>query len=233
VFQLSKTAPHREVHLHPRVLRERLAGLLLHDLLEAADQPLEVGGVQVEVGPGALGLLGGVHLVLEQLAVDVQHRLAEHLHQAAVRVPREARAVGLLGQPGDARLVEPDVQDGVHHPGHRELAAGADADQQRVLGILQPLAHRRLEVGQVLVDLLGQPGRELAGAQVRRARLGGDHEARRDGQAQHRHLGEVRPLAAEQVLHVLAALGEVVDVLRHGVVLRGSGPAACTEASSP
>ena len=31
-----------------------------------------------------------------------------------------------------------------------------------------------------------------------------------------RHLGEVGPLAAEQVLHVLVAFGEVVDVLGHG-----------------
>ena len=50
--------------------------------------------------------------------------------------------------------------------------------------------------------------------QVRPAGLGGDREARRDRQPELRHLGEVGALAAQQVLLVLVAFGEVVDVLR-------------------
>src|SRR5690606_15601345 len=44
-------------------------------------------------------------------------------------------------------------------------------------------------------------------AVVEAADLGGDGEARRNGQAEARHLGEVRPLAAEKVGHAGAALG--------------------------
>ena len=51
--------------------------------------------------------------------------------------------------------------------------------------------------------------------QVLPAGLGGDGESRRDRQAQLGHLGEVRALAAEQILLILVALGEVENVLRH------------------
>ena len=59
-----------------------------------------------------------------------------------------------------------------------------------------------------------------------------DREAGRDGQAEVGHLGEVRALAAEQVLQVLVALGEVVDVLRHAPSLPHPG-ATRTGASGP
>jgi hypothetical protein len=68
----------------------------------------------------------------------------------------------------------------------------------------------------VLGHLVVQAGRQVAVAQVGHARLGGDDEPGRHGQAQVGHLGEVGALAAEQVLHVLAALGEVVHELGHG-----------------
>src|SRR5260221_2557389 len=55
--------------------------------------------------------------------------------------------------------------------------------------------------------------------------LGADNEARRYGQAKVDHLGEVGTLAAEEVLHVLIALGEVIDKLRHCTLsLRCRGP---------
>ncbi len=213
---------HGQLELHPRLLRERRPGLLLDDLLEAPHQLLQVGGVQIEVGAAALGLLGRVELALEQLAVDVEHGLAEHLDQPPVGVPGETLVAGLLGQAGDAGVVQPEVQDGVHHPGHRVLPAGAHADQQRVVGVAEGLAHRLLERGEVGGHLVGQLGWRLPGPQVGRAGLGGDHEAGWHREPQDGHLGEVGALAAQQVLHVLAALGEVVHVLRHGD-LRSSG----------
>jgi hypothetical protein len=79
-------------------------------------------------------------------------------------------------------------------PGMENLPAGADADQQRVLGVAQALAHRSLEAGQVLVDLGGQPVRQLPGPQVAGARLGGDHEPGRHREAEQGHLARLAPL---------------------------------------
>src|SRR5665213_962143 len=66
-------------------------------------------------------MLEFVEGVLEQLAVGAEHGLAEHREQPAVRIPGEPLVATLLGQPVDALVVEADVQDGVHHAGHREL----------------------------------------------------------------------------------------------------------------
>jgi hypothetical protein len=69
------------------------------------------------------------------------------------------------------------------------------------------------------VDLVQEPLREAPRAQVGVAGLRGDGESGRHGEVQVGHLGEVGPLAAQEVLHLLVALAEVVDVLG----LRGHG----------
>ena len=186
----------------------------LHDGLEPADDVLEVLGVEVEVEVGALLGLDLVEGVLEQLAVDVEDGLAEHLDQPPVGVPGEPLAAGLLGEALHRLVVEADVEDGLHHPGHGGRGPGADRHQQRVGRVAERLAHGLLERGQVLADLGVELGRRAAVLEVVPAGVGGDGEAGRDGQAQVRHLGEVGALAAEQVLLVLAALAEVVDPLR-------------------
>src|SRR5580692_2680460 len=70
----------------------------LDDALERLDHPLQVVSVQVEVVADALGLLRVIQGVLEVLALDVEHGLAEHLQQAPVGVPGEPLVAGLLGQ---------------------------------------------------------------------------------------------------------------------------------------
>lgn len=148
-----------EVHLVPRVLREVAAGLTQHDGLEGVDQYLEVGSVQVQVVGGALGGLGLVEGLLEQLALDAQHGLAEHLDEAAVGVPGEALVAGLRGEAEHRGVGEPDVEDGVHHAGHRELGAGTDGHQQGVVGLAELLAHLPLQGVEVRTHLFVERGR--------------------------------------------------------------------------
>ncbi|CAM5529829.1 hypothetical protein SNARM312S_07686 [Streptomyces narbonensis] len=210
-----------EVHLLTRVLGEVAAGLGLHDLLEVLDDLLEVGGVQVGVAGDLLRGLGLVEGLLEELAVDAEDGLAEHLDEAAVRVPREALVVGLAGEAGHGLVGEADVEDRVHHARHGELGSGADGDEQRVVGLAELLAHLLLKGVEVGADLVAQCDGLRAALEVDLARLGGDREAGGNRQAEVGHLGEVRALATEQVLQVPVALGEVVDELliinfRHG-----------------
>ena len=207
----------RELHLLARVLRELRAGVLAVDLEETCVEFLEVVGVQVGVlRVLALAVLRLVERVLEGVAGHVHHDLAEHLDEAAVRVPGEAPVVvGLLREPLHRAVVEPEVEDGVHHPRHRELRARPHGDEQRVVGVTEALAHRLLEAPEVLLDLVHGAGWEIAVVEVREAGLGGRREAGRHREAHVGHLGEVRALASEEVLHVLVALGEVVDVLGH------------------
>ena len=90
-------------------------------------------------------LLEVVEGVAEQLALDAQHRAAEHVQQPAVGVVREARVVAARRQALDRLVVQTDVEDGLHHPGHRGGRARAHRHQQRVAGRAEAAAHRLLE----------------------------------------------------------------------------------------
>jgi len=189
--------------------------VLADDVLEGVDDGAQVVGVQVEVVLRALGLLGLLDRVLEVTALDVEHRLAEHLDQPAVGVPGEALAAGLLRQAMHGLVGQADVEHGLHHPGHGELGPRPDADQQRVGVVAEPPADLGLQLGQVLVDLGGQAVRHPALGEVVTAGVGRDDEARRYRQAQVGHLGQVGALAAQQVSQILVTFGEVIDKLRH------------------
>ena len=203
------------VHLGARVLGEVLAGLVAHDPLEGVDEAAQVVGGQFGVPFDAALGLEGVEGVGEEVAVDVEHRLAEHLDEAAVGVPREALVARHLGQADHGLVVEADVEDGLHHARHGELRAGAHGDQQGVVGVAEVALHLVLHAAQGGGDLGGQGLGDDGSLQVGAARLRGDGEPGGDRQAELRHLGEVRPLPPEQVLHGLVALGEVVHVLDH------------------
>jgi hypothetical protein len=174
--------------------------------------------VDVELGVvlhPALGLRA-LDLVLEAHALDAQHDVAVHLHEAAVAVPGEARVARPLGEPLHRCVVEPQVQDGVHHPRHRVARPRAHRHQQRVVVVAQALAGLLLQPRQRLGDLLLQSLRErLPGVHVGDTGLGGDGEAARHevGPQHARHLRDVRALAAQEVAHLARSLGEVVNPL--------------------
>ena len=208
----------RQVELLARGLRELPAGLLADHALVGRDDLLQVGRVQVQVVDGAAGLLDGVEHRVEMFALDPENGLAEHLDQAPVGVPREPLVVGGLREPDHRTVVQADVQDGLHHSGHRELRPRPDRDEQGVLGGAEGLAHGLLEGDEVLVHLRGQLRGEGSGVEVGAARLGADDEPGRHGQAHPGHLRKVRALTAEQILEILVPLGERIHVLRHIVL---------------
>jgi hypothetical protein len=152
---------------------------------------------------------------------SVSDRGPEHLEKPPVGVHREPLVVALLGQPAHRVVVEADVEDGLHHPGHRELRPRPHADQQRVLGLAEPPTHRLLQGAQVAVDLVVQAVGHVTLLEVGPARVGGDREAGRDRQLHARHLGEVRALAAEEALHVGFAVGAAA------AEAVGEAPCAC------
>ncbi len=171
--------------------------------------------------------------MLERLGWNVHHDLAEHLDEPPVGVEREPDVpTGLLGQTLHRLVAQPEVQDRVHHPRHRELRSRTDRDEQRVVRVAEGLAHRLLEPSQVLAHLLQHLWGRAPFAEERQTRLGRDGEAGRDRQAHVRHLGEVGALTAEQVLHVPVAFGEVVDVLGHRSA-SGRDPHQSTEGPRP
>ena len=160
---------HRQVELLAGVLRELAAGVLGDGALEGLDQLAQVVDAEVGVGLGAAGLLQLVEGAGEHLGRRCRARSRRTSGAAGGRSPmRTARRRLCVGQAADRLVVEADVEDRLHHPGHRELRAGADADQQRVGRVAEPAAHRLLERAQVLVDLAVEAVGDVAGARGRR-----------------------------------------------------------------
>ena len=62
-------------------------------------------------------------LVLERLVLDAHRGRAEHVDQAAIAVVGEPGVAGLLGQALDRGVGQAEVQDRVHHAGHRQRGA--------------------------------------------------------------------------------------------------------------
>ena len=93
------------------------------------------------------------------MAVDAVDDLAVHLDQAPVRVEGEALVPGRAGEALGRRVAEAEVEDRVHHPGHRDRGARADGDEQRVALVAEALARVLLERAHVLGDLVrrGRP----------------------------------------------------------------------------
>ena len=184
------------------------------DALEFIDELAQVGCGEVGVAAHARDDLLGGDGVLEQVGIDAEHDVGEHLDESAVGVPREAVVARLGDEALDGLVVEAEVQDGVHHAGHGERGAGAHRDQKRIARVSEPLAHAALEVGLGRGDLVENPlGPHVAGTRVLDARLAGDSETRRHGQPDAGHLGKVRALAAQDVIHARRTFGHIGSVL--------------------
>ena len=212
-----------EVELLVRIAREVAAGVLADDPLRLLDDLAQGGGVEVGVLLRAVALLGGVEGVVEALGLHVHDDPAEHLDEPAVGVPAEPLVAGQRDQPVERLLVEPEVEDRVHHPGHRELGARADRDEERIGGVAEALAGPGLDLLDRHEDVVPEPvGELLAGREVVVAGLGRDREAGRHREPRVGHLGQAGALAAEQVAHRRVALGRPaapgVDVALGGSV---------------
>ena len=225
VLDCAGVVPRGEDRLDPapellhRILGEGLAGGLLDHLEVAGDHLVEVRRGQVGVELGALGLLDGVELVLEVVVLNAHDDVAVHLDEAAAGVLHEPLVAREVDQRLRRHVVQPEIEHGVHHAGHRGCGAGAHGDEQRVRALAEALARGGLQLRQGVLHFLADDVEELDAAEfvVLGAGLGGDGESRGDGQAQFGHVGEIGALAAEKLAHRGFALGltcaEEVDKL--------------------
>jgi len=161
--------------------------------------------------------------------VEAHDDIGIHLDEAAIAVPRKARVARCLRQAHDGLVVEPQVEDGVHHPRHRHARARTDRDEQRIGGVAECLAGDPLDMRDARGNILDQPGRILFAVRIiSGADVGGDRKARGHRQADRGHFGEVRSLAAQQFLRALGRGGHAAEQmhhLRHHMLLlpRGGG----------
>ena len=220
-----------------RVLRKGLAGLFLDAGLVLLDHGLPVFGRQIGIQLDTLVFLGQFQDLLEMAMVDAEYDVAEHLDETAVAVVGETRIAALAGETLDRFVIETEVQHRVHHARHGDPSARADGYEQR--GLNRPEAHIQvlLDRRQCLLNLRLEPFGIASVLSVVGANLGGDGEARRDRQADGRHLRQIGPLPAQKIAHLRAAVrvaaAKAVDPLAHAVAPCRLDGSSCQAPSCP
>ena len=202
------------------ILREWLAPLVSYKLFIVAHQRLEIVGGQFGVEVEALVFLGDLQRLLERAMIEFEDDIGIHLDEPAITVPRKPGIARRDCKPFDRRIVEAEIEDGIHHPRHRHPRARTHRDEQRIGRIAKCLARDMLDMGDALGDLRRQFGREcLALVIIAGAHRRGDSEAGRHRQANRGHAIEVGTLAAEQILVEAPAIGntaaKAVNIVDH------------------
>jgi hypothetical protein len=170
-------------------------------LLEPADNRLHLLHRQVDVTLDATTVLVVVQNLFERLLGKIEHHTAVHLDEAAVGVPRKTGIAALRSQSFHRHIIEPQIEDGLHHARHRHRCSRPNRHQQRVLAVAQVLPGGGFQPLQRVLHLGLQPLGELAAFQVVDADVAGNCESRRDWYADGGHLGETGTLPAEDVFH--------------------------------
>ena len=81
---------------------------------------------------------------------------AVHLQKPPVTVPCKFCITSLDRKRLDNLIINAQVQDGIHHAGHRFARAGTHRKQQRILEIAKLLPHGLLNFGNIGFDLAVQ-----------------------------------------------------------------------------
>ena len=202
-----------------RVGGESLARLLFDGFLEERYEFFQVVDVELVVEFYAFFLLHlfddgfeGVDVVFAR-GLHAEHDVAIHLYEAAVGVVGKARVVGFPGQAFNDLVVQTEVEDGVHHAGHRGACARAHGEEQRVVDVAKAVAHQFFNVEQALFNVVAQQLYHFLFSDfvIFVANVGRDGEARGYGNADQVHLGQVGSFAAQKISHVGPPFGLTVS----------------------
>jgi len=201
-----------------RVNGKLFTGIALVQALIAGDDFLQILAVKFGVEALSLGILYVLEGALKFVVGNTHHHLAEHLHETAVAVPGKAFVFGLGNQGLDTGGVEPQIEDGIHHAGHRLCCSTANRYEQGILIIPELCPHQGFKLGKVLKHLIPQAlGIGSIMGTIIRTRFSADCKARRHGKTNTGHIGEVCTFTAEQLFHLsrpfCLAGAEKIDIL--------------------
>src|SRR6059036_218916 len=213
----------RPPQLDRGILGEGKSRLRLDNGLELARQGFQVVGGEVDVPLRLAAALELVQHLGERLLAEIEHHVAVHLDEAAVGIVGEPRVLRALDEALHGLVVQAQVENGLHHAGHRHRGARAHRDEQRITRVAESLLGRALQLLQLAIDFLSEIIGEGAVFEVGDAELGGDGEPWGDGKAQVRHFGEAGPLATQDVAHRRGAVGAAVAERIHPPLERRHG----------
>ena len=124
---------------------EHRSGSGVHDCSQVTQQSGHGLDTQVCLTLNA-GLLDSRCNYLGERCINPQDDISKGLYESTVRVEGET-LIGGSSQTSSRVVVEAKVQDGVHHPGHRNGRSRPDTQQQGVAGISQTTSRSFLQTG--------------------------------------------------------------------------------------
>ena len=181
---------------------------------ELVGKRFEVVGVEVHVEFNALFLFHFIDEFFKILLADFHNDVGEHLNKSSVTVPSPA-GVARFGCNGVYNFfVQAEIEDGVHHTGHRSAGAGADGNEKGVFLIAELLAANGFHFIDIRHYLSFDVGVDLPSVFiVLSARLGRNSETLRYGQTYIGHFSQVCTLAAQKFSHLCITFGKKVAIL--------------------
>jgi len=72
-----------------------------------------------------MSLSASLQGLLEILMRNLHHHIAEHTDQTSVGIQGKTPVLMVLGQCRDDFVIEPQIEDGIHHPRHADGRATA------------------------------------------------------------------------------------------------------------
>ena len=159
-----------------------------------------------------------VERLFKVMVVDAADNIAVHVDQPTVGVIGKTLLARGVGQAYNRLVVQPQVENRVHHARHGDGSTRTDRHQQWRLRIAEFLAEFLFQHGDIFLDRAHQSlGQLTFTLVVEIADLRGDRETRRHGQADTGHFGQVGAFAAEPLFLFAVAFGlgfaEVIDHL--------------------
>ncbi len=204
------------------ILRERLAPFGFNQSLIFGDQGLQIIGRKFGIEIESAIFLGDFQRLFKRAMIEFEHDIGIHLDEPAIAVPRKARVARRGCEALYGNVVKPQIQNGIHHPGHRHPRAGADRDEQRIGGVAEGLAghvlNMRDAVGDFSADAVGEG---LAVRIISAAHLGRDREAGRHRQANRGHAVKIGTLAAKDILVAANGLVPVRNAATETIYILG------------
>ncbi len=194
-----------------RVGRERFADFLLILCFELACEFFEVVCGKFYVVSDAFSFFEFVDKSLKILLADFHNDVGEHLDKTSVAVPRPSCVAGLLCQHFHYVVVEAEVEDCVHHTGHRRSCARTNGNEKRIFFIAEFHTRFFFEFGDVFHNFRFDVVVDLfAVLIVLSAGFGSNRETVRNGETDVGHFRKVCAFTAEKFTHFCIAFGKLI-----------------------
>jgi hypothetical protein len=87
--------------------------------------------------------------VIEDLFFHAHDHVGIHLHKTAIGIIGEAFITALGDDPLDGDVIEPEIENRIHHARHGGACTGTDRDQQRIVRVAELLAHQLFDLFEI------------------------------------------------------------------------------------